>query len=177
MPRVKRMDERGRRWLAALEGGVRLEAYCDIHDRRPCPPGCDGTWTIGVGQTMLYGRPVKRGDRLPDHERGLALYADTLERYEKAVADALTRDIDQARFNAFVALAYNIGTGRFRSSTALARFNSGESPERVVEALKWYKFSAGKPKLVSRRQAEADLFIYRTYHTQGQPRPQNALKA
>ena len=72
----------------------------------------------------------------------------------------ITAPINENQFGAFVSLAYNIGVGAFKRSSALKRFNAGEG-DRVTEAIRMWKKAGGKTVqgLVNRREAEVALFL------------------
>lgn len=141
-----RISEHGLALLKRLEG-VRFDAYKDS----------GGVWTIGYGHTG----PDVAPDSVVTPEEAERLLRSDLDRFERAVSGGVTQPINQNQFDAFTIFAYNVGVGAFRRSTALRRFNAGEDPERVVEAMKWfnkigYRVIQG---LVHRREEEANLFL------------------
>lgn len=159
--RIRSMSEEGVRWLVRLEGGVRIKAYLDDA----------GIPTIGVGQTTIVGpggeRRVTLADRFPDDLAAIASFRNRLKRDEVGI-DACTRDdIDQATFDAFVSARYNIGPA-FDRSTCIRRFNDRAPVAAVVEALRMWRFSDGRPLLDERRACEADLILKGIYRAQNE---------
>lgn len=127
--------------------GLELSAYQDL----------GGVWTIGYGHT---GPPAESGATI-DAGRADDLLKTDLDRFERCVQRAVTAHMNQNQFDAFVALAFNIGCTAFANSTAVRRFNDGDAPELVVEAWAWWNKIKGKriEGLARRRQAEIDLFL------------------
>ena len=117
-----------------------------------------GNKTIGVGHVI---RPT---DVIPDTitaSEADALLAKDLERFEIAVLEAITADMTQYQFDAFVSLAFNIGGSAFSGSTLVRLFNAGVSPVEVSKQfLRWDKVN-GKPLagLSRRRKAESEMFL------------------
>jgi lysozyme len=126
-----------------------------------CPAG---VWTIGYGITAGAGIGVtpKRGDKVTreEAERHLRL---ALERFAAQIRPAITAPINENEFGAFLSLAYNIGVGGFRGSSALRHFNAGDKA-RAAEAIKlWNKATVNGKRvvlqgLVNRREDEVRLF-------------------
>lgn len=164
LARIKRMSEKGRAWLVALEGGSKLKAYQDHI----------GVWTIGPGLTTLFNPPrrVTKADRFDSQLSAMTEFAQQLKRYE-ALVDAATRDdITQIEFDAFASLCWNV-EGAMKGSTLVKRFNSRAPLSVVVAELQRWNRAGGSisPGLVERRQCEADLLLYGVYRVQGQSRP------
>lgn len=133
--------------------GLRLEAYLDAAD----PP----VWTIGYGTTAAAGVGVvpKAGMYITQAEAEMYLRRG-VEKFAAQIAPMITRPINENEFGAFVSLAYNIGPGAFRSSSALRRFNEGDRAAAADAILLWNK-AGGRVLngLVRRRAAERDLFL------------------
>lgn len=113
--------------------------------------------TIGWGNTSPG---LKLGTTITQAEAD-RLFEDRLAReFEPGVSKLLKRDPKQGEFDAFVCLAYNIGLGNFGKSTALRKFNMGETEAAATAILSWEK-AAGKVMkgLQRRRWAEHRLFI------------------
>lgn len=109
-------------------------------------------WTIGWGDTgpdVLPGLAITQQEADDRFERRLA------REFEPGVEKLLLRTPMPHQFDAFVCLAYNIGLGQFRSSTALARFNAGNITG-AFEALTWFNKAGGQVMkgLQRRRWAE-----------------------
>jgi lysozyme len=125
--------------------GLRLEAY-------RCPAG---VWTIGYGHTG----DVREGMKITEHQADPILDVD-LDIFERGVKSMLTVPLNENQFSALVSLAFNIGLGAFRDSTLLKRVNAGLPNAAAKEFSRWVH-AKGKvlPGLVSRREAEAKLFL------------------
>lgn len=131
--------------------GLRLNAYLD-----PV-----GIVTIGYGYTNRagYGNGVAMGDVWTEEQaenmlwKGLEIFADRIR-------PMFRREATPNQFGAMLSLAYNIGTGAFSKSTALKRFNAGDT-EGAAEAMTWFNKAGGKVLrgLVRRREAERALFL------------------
>ena len=120
-----------------------------------------GKATVGYGSTFYAdGKPVKLTDPLLSQAQAEALLQDTLGEYEDAVNQGITQPMTAGQFDSFVDLAYNIGSGNFRSSTLRKKFNAGDVTGASLEFARWNK-SAGivLPGLVRRREAERVLFV------------------
>jgi lysozyme len=120
--------------------GVRNEAYRDSV----------GVWTIGVGHT---GPEVHEGLVWTDEQVRQTLAKD-LERFEKAVNDAVKVPLDQWQFDALVSFAFNVGVGAFTGSTLVRRINSGEWEAAEHEFDRWHI----PAEITSRRNAEREQF-------------------
>lgn len=130
--------------------GLRLEAYL-------CPAG---VWTIGYGHT---GPAAYRGAKIDEHKAHMLLETD-VAMVAQQVAKLLKRPATSNQFGAFVSLAFNIGIGAFKGSTALRRFNAGDL-QGAAEAITWWNKATvnGKKQvlrgLVNRREDERILFL------------------
>jgi lysozyme len=159
------MSERGRDWLAQLEGGYRLKAYL-------CPAG---VWTISAGVTRYSDASnarVKKGDVLADRDSAVKLFGRSLLKYETGV-DGLTRDdLVQHQFDALVSFAFNLGLGALATSTLIKVVNKrGTDPEVRQQLLRW-RFADTDPNhagleevegLRLRREAEALVYARGPY--------------
>lgn len=132
--------------------GLRLKAYQDVA----------GVWTIGYGHT---GPEVHPGMVITQEEADEFLREDTQEALS-AVERYVTHPMTPEQKAVFTSLAFNIGVGGFRKSTALKRFNAGDIVG-AAEAITWWN-KARDPRtnqlrvvqgLVNRREAERELFL------------------
>jgi lysozyme len=125
--------------------GCKLTAYRDIV----------GVWTIGYGSTGPHVRP---GLKLTE-KQAEDLLQDDLDRFEAAVAEG-AKTASQNEFDAFVALAFNIGVTAFKNSTALKRHKEGDK-QGAAEALQWFNKAGGRKikGLVNRRADEARFYL------------------
>lgn len=127
--------------------GIKLKAYPD--------PGTGGApWTIGYGHT----RGVRKGDTCTREQAEQWLLED-VQFAEDAVNKYVQVPLTQGMFDALVDFVFNVGEGNFYKSTLLRKLNNRDYKGADAEFAKWDK-AAGKvlPGLVSRRQAEDDLF-------------------
>jgi lysozyme len=129
--------------------GWRAEAYRDAV----------GIWTIGYGHTAMAGSPKPVQGMKISKIVGEQLLKRDLVKYERAVNNAVTVDINQNQFDALVSFCYNVGPGNFRKSSVLSRTNQGRFDEVPARLLLWNK-AGGKVLngLTRRRKAEGILF-------------------
>lgn len=127
--------------------GLRLKSYL-------CPKGIP---TIGFGHT---GPDVQLGQEINEREAEQLLKGDLL-RFEHGVEELL--DGVPASFNQFsamVCLAYNIGLGRFRTSSVLRYHRQGKRLLAANAFLLWVFVNKKKTLgLVRRRNAERSLYV------------------
>jgi lysozyme len=126
--------------------GYRGDAYTPV-------PG--DVATIGFGTTA----GVKPGDRI-DPVRALNRAMADVTRFEGAIKQCVTVPLRQHEYDAFVSLAYNIGSGAFCKSTLVRKLNSLDYTGACREILRWDRFK-GKPLrgLTKRRQSEYQTCI------------------
>ncbi|MGI8808826.1 MAG: glycoside hydrolase family protein [Acidimicrobiales bacterium] len=115
--------------------------------------------TIGFGETRRdlierYRGGITRAE-------GLELLKGRVQEFADNVAACITNGaaLTPERHAALTSLAYNIGVGAFRGSTACKRFNAGEL-DGVAEAINMWNKAGGQvlAGLSRRRSAEAALF-------------------
>jgi lysozyme len=146
------VTDQGLSMLRRLEG-CRCRAYKDSA----------GVWTIGYGHTSMAGPPpVKPGMRISRREAD-AILARDVAGFARGVASLLDVPLSDGQFSALVSFAYNIGLENFRKSSVLRAVNSGNF-ESVPRRLSLWVKAGGRvlPGLVSRRAAEAAMFIAAT---------------
>lgn len=109
-----------------------------------------GVWTIGWGTTQ----GVKPGDRI-DPTKALQRKLEDVQKFEGALRECVRVPLHQHEYDAFISLAYNIGSGAFCRSTLVAKLNAGDYPGACDEILRWNK-AGGKviPGLTARRERE-----------------------
>jgi len=131
--------------------GFRAEAYRD-----PV-----GIWTIGYGTTDAAGVGIspKAGRTITEAEAEWYLQR-AVDKFAADIRPAITAPINENEFGAFVSLAYNIGPGAFRKSSALRHFNAGDKA-RAADSILLFNKAGGKVLrgLVRRREAERALFL------------------
>jgi lysozyme len=131
--------------------GCKLSAY-------KCPAG---VWTIGYGTTAGAGIGVTPHDGMKITQDQADHYLNiTLTNFAREISPSITQPINENEFGAFVSLAYNIGAGAFKKSSALRYFNAGDKAKAADAILMWNK-AGGKvlSGLVRRRTAERALFL------------------
>lgn len=123
-----------------------------------CPAGI---WTIGYGTTAAAGVGItpKEGMTISQSDAEGYLHG-ALEKFASQIEDAITAPINENEFGAFVSLAYNIGPGAFKKSSALSSFNAGDKAKSAKAILLWNKAGGKVLKgLTRRREAERKLFL------------------
>jgi lysozyme len=131
--------------------GFKSEAYL-------CPAN---VWTIGYGTTASAGVGlVPRPGMTITREQAETYLRLSVDKFAAEIRPAITAPINENQFGAFVSLAYNIGSGAFRRSSALRRFNEGDIEGAANAMLAWNK-AGGKVLrgLQRRREAERALFL------------------
>jgi lysozyme len=118
-----------------------------------CPVG---VLTIGYGHTGN----VLAGTKITEKEADALLKQDLIK-FEQAVLNYVTIDLNQNQFDALVSFCFNVGTQAFKGSTLVKRLNNGENLNIVAseELPRWNK-GDGKvlEGLSRRRSAEVELF-------------------
>ena len=124
----------------ATHEGYRSEAYKDTV----------GIPTVGFGETA----GVKMGDKTTP-ERALVQLLESTEKHADAIRQCIHVPLYQHEFDAYISLAYNIGTGAFCRSTLVKKLNAKDYAGACEEIRRWNK-AGGKvlPGLVKRREAE-----------------------
>jgi len=127
--------------LASYEG-YRGEAYVPV-------PGDVPTIGFGTTQDVQPGEttdPVRALIRLDEH-------VDRAQRDMRACIGDVA--LYQHEWDAYVSLAYNIGTGAFCGSTLVRKLKSGDYAGACAEIKRWVYFQGRVlPGLVNRREAE-----------------------
>ncbi|MCX8017052.1 MAG: lysozyme [Rhodocyclaceae bacterium] len=120
-----------------------------------------GVQTVGFGTTRHEdGRPVAAGDTLTP-ERAVLRLAQDANRIGREIAACIGPvPLYQHEFDAFVSLAYNIGSAAFCRSTLVKKLK--QSPPdyagACAEILKWTRAGGRElPGLVRRREGEYRL--------------------
>lgn len=127
----------------------RLKAYLDT----------GGVPTIGWGTTAYpNGKKVKIGDVCTKEQADEWLVHDVASSV-KSINKLLKVKVSQSMFDALVSFVYNLGAGKFTSSTLLKLINAAKFEEAASQFARW-KFDNGQvqPGLVKRRAAEEKLF-------------------
>lgn len=131
---------------SALVGIVASEGYTD----KAVIPVPGDVPTVGFGTT----EGVRMGDTTTP-PKALVRALQDVQRYEGAVRQCVTVPLHQYEYDAYVSLAYNIGSGAFCGSTLVRKLNAGDYPGACREILRWDRFK-GQPLrgLTLRRERE-----------------------
>ena len=124
----------------ATHEGYRSEAYKDTV----------GIPTLGFGETA----GVKMGDKTTP-ERALVQLLESTEKHADAIRQCIHVPLYQHEFDAYLSLAYNIGSGAFCRSTLVKKLNERQYAQACGEIRKWI-YVSGKPSrgLIGRRERE-----------------------
>lgn len=127
--------------------GLNTQAY-------RCPAG---VLTIGYGHT---GSDVEEGMVITKEQAENLLTRD-LKKTASQMADYLKNiDLNQNQIDALISFVYNVGIGRFATSTLLLKLKAGDYEAAADQLLRWTKSGGKELKgLVLRRQAERRLFL------------------
>jgi len=120
-----------------------------------------GVWTIGYGTTAsALGRKIGHNETITKAKATQYLLEHLEKSYTKSVKRNVKNDVTQGEFDAMVSFVYNLGSGNFKKSTLLKKFNSGDHFGAALEFIKWDK-AGGKvlPGLTTRRKEEQDIFL------------------
>jgi len=126
--------------------GFRNRVYLDVA----------GLPTIGYGHRLLHPESFPDGI---DEPLAAELLAADVRDAEQAVQRLVKVPLAQGQFDALVDFVFNLGVGRFATSTLLKCLNAGHYDEAVKELLRWNR--AGGEEVTAlrvRREAEAKLW-------------------
>ncbi len=160
------LSDAGKAFIKAKEGLVTDRAYLDAGK----------AWAIGYGHNIgigdvINGKTVDQKfiDELSrtngaalsiTEEEADRLFDTDVARFETGVREGVTDPISQGQFDAMTSFAYNVGVSKFKQSTMLKKFNSGNLDEVPNEWMKWVKSEGRRnPGLVSRRREELEQFF------------------
>ena len=119
--------------------------------RNKAYPDTKGIPTIGVGHT---GPEVHLGLVWSD-EKVEEVFAQDIERFEKAINENVHVELKQHQFDALVSWLFNVGTGWARKPAHLIRLvNAGNFEAAAREFDKWHI----PPEITSRRNGEREQF-------------------
>jgi lysozyme len=129
----------------AVHEGYEGNAYQDIV----------GIWTIGFGTTEGV-RPNQSITPVAALQRKLT----DVQKFEGALKQCVTVPLSQNEYDAYISLAYNIGSGAFCNSTLVRLLNQGQYDMACQQILRWNRAGGQVVQgLVNRRQAEYKLCI------------------
>ncbi len=120
--------------------------------------------TIGYGNTMINGTPVKMGDSISQQLCDLLL-VQGLNAREQEMNKVITVELDQNKWDACMSFVWNEGFGNFESSTLLKKINANPNDPTIEQEFeKWVwanDGNGGKVKLaglITRRHREWVLY-------------------
>ncbi len=131
-----------RRAIAGLSaaGAVALIANYEGFRSNAYLPTPDDVPTIGYGQTFYTdGRAVKLGDKISRAEAENQLGVLVEKEFIAKIAPCVAVPLTQGEFDAFVSLAYNIGSNAFCTSTLVKKLNAGDYAGACSQILRWNK--------------------------------------
>jgi len=144
----------------AVEIAADLCRHFEGFSDRPyrCPAGY---WTIGYGSTyLLDNKPVTEASRPITKDFANDLLLADLRRFlsQTLALSPVLATAEPNRVGAILDFVYNLGPGRYRSSTLRRRVNEGRWEDVPTELRRWV-YGGGKvlPGLKRRREAEASL--------------------
>ncbi|MEJ6952580.1 lysozyme [Natronospora cellulosivora (SeqCode)] len=118
--------------------------------------------------TIGYGHLIQPGETFYEpmtEEEGLELLRTDVIRFEEAVNEAVTVDLEQHEFDACVSLAFNIGDNAFRNSNAVRELNSVDLEAMEREWREWRLVNGQVSQgLVNRRSDELEMFFEGDYN-------------
>lgn len=136
-----------------------------------------GVWTIGYGHTSMAGEPKVKAGMVISEAEGEAILARDLQKYAKAVQDAVKVPLNANQFGALTSWCYNVGPGNVRKSTLVKKLNRGDYASVPSEMAKWNKAGGRVLRgLVRRREAEGKLFQKPVQPPKPIPAPSPSLK-
>lgn len=138
------------------EEGIVLRAY-------QCAAG---VWTIGAGHTALAGPPTPKRGMIITLDEALALFRRDIIPYERAVATAVKRPVEQHEFDALVSFHFN--TGAIKTGSVDDKLNKGDI-RAALATMSRYNKANGKINrgLVGRRKREIAMFKDAVYIERG----------
>lgn len=121
-----------------------------------------GVWTIGIGHTANAGgvnpTDIDRDLTIPEI---MEIFSEDIQKFEKRVVAAFTRELTQEQFDAAVSFDFN--TGGIHRATWVKKFNAGDVSSAKKSFMAW-----SKPKeIIPRRKKERKLFFSGKYSGRG----------
>ncbi len=144
-----KLSENGYKFIAGMEG-VKQHAYKDSV----------GIWTVGIGFITVNGQKVNESTTLTNEQIEEQFFKQ-ITKYEDAVNNSVTKELNQNQFDALVSFTFNLGIGSLKSSTLLKKVNANPLDTTIQnEFIKWNK-AGGKviDGLTKRRIAESKLYF------------------
>ena len=136
---------------AGFVGLLGYEGYSAV----AVPPVRGDVPTYGFGTTRhADGSPLKTGETITPPQAVSVALRD-VRKFEGAIKECVRVPLYQREYDAYVSLAYNIGSAAFCGSSLVKKLNAQDYAGACREILRWHKFK-GKPLrgLMLRREAE-----------------------
>lgn len=149
-----RISENGINLIETFEGCER-KIGDNLYQSYLCPAN---KWTIGIGSTIVNGKPVVEHQTCTKEEANSYLKDHLFNKVYPAIA-AVKIKINQNQFDALCSFIYNVGAGNFLTSTLLKKLNLGDFKEASKQFLVWNKANGQVLEGLNRRRtAEKNLF-------------------
>jgi len=139
--------------------GLMLKPYHGAADR-------PDIFTIGYGSIKyppdyLRGKPVALTDPAITEAQAASFLKYEVTQKSSAIDPMLRDDLTPNQFGALISFAYNLGENALKTSTLRMKVNANPNdPSIRAEFEKWVHSNGQvQPGLVTRRQAEADLYF------------------
>lgn len=107
-----------------------------------------GVQTVGFGTT----EGVKKGDTITV-ENALARALQDVSKFEGAIRTCVKVPLHQHEYDAYISLAYNIGSGAFCGSTLVKRLNAQDYAGACAEIPKWDRAGGRVLRGLTKRRA------------------------
>ena len=118
--------------------------------------------TIGYGTTVNpdTGKPIRMTDRRIDEVTAKRWLMTDVAKTEARMRRCVRVPVTQGEWDAYMSLAYNIGTGAFCGSTLVRKLNAGDYAGACKQILRWDKQKGRVLRgLTRRRNAEYKLCV------------------
>lgn len=114
-----------------------------------------GVWTIGYGHTRGVTAGMVITEEIAD-----ALLMEDISPIERLI-NGMNINFRQGQFDALVSFVFNVGEGKFSSSTLKKKIVAGAPDEEIVSEFKRWDKCKGKvlPGLTRRREEEAATWM------------------
>lgn len=143
--------------LIKKEEGLRTQAYQDQ----------TGKWTIGFGNTMINGRPVRPGDKITPSQALALMQRSVINNY--TTFKNKVRGITPNKFAALTSFEYNLGPGVWQQPTGKQILAAVNQKRYDIAGRLMRQFNKSRdpasgqlkvnPVLAKRRQREANLLL------------------
>ena len=147
------------KWLIGFAGAALISGAALWEGKRNIPyKDLAGVLTVCYGYT---GKDINRNKKYSDKECEILLRKEIVE-HSAGVLQCINRPLKENQYNAFVLMAYNIGTAGFCGSRAARLFNEGKS-EEACKAIAYTPSGAPAWSYVNKTQFVQGLHNRRLY--------------